>query len=275
MPPARIARAELLSPSPASSLGTQPPLRLSLIRKAAKGSPPPSIFPALMSPRTVGPHPSSARSPKAGSLASLRQPPSTLVVASATGIYGDQGDEVLDESSAPGSGFLADLCRQWEAAAQPAVDAGIRVVHARFGVVLGPGAGALSKMLPLFRLGLGGRLGSGKQWMSWISLSDVVAAILFILETPSLTGPINVCSQIPVTNSQFTHAVAQAVHRPAILPAPAFALRLALGEMADEALLASARVIPARLNEAGFQFTHPTIDQALSAALALAHPALS
>jgi hypothetical protein len=204
-----------------------------------------------------------------------RQPPSTLVVASATGIYGDQGDEVLDESSAPGSGFLADLCRQWEAAAQPAVDAGIRVVHARFGVVLGPGAGALSKMLPLFRLGLGGRLGSGKQWMSWISLSDVVAAILFILETPSLTGPINVCSQIPVTNSQFTHALAHAVHRPAILPAPAFALRLVLGEMTDEALLASARVIPAKLNEAGFQFTHPTIDQALSAALALAHPALS
>jgi uncharacterized protein (TIGR01777 family) len=207
----------------------------------------------------------------ARTLAGLRQPPQTLLVASATGIYGSRGDEILDESSAPGTGFLADLCRQWESAAQPAVEAGIRVVHLRFGVVLGPtnksAPGALAHLAPLFRFGLGGPLGSGTQWMSWISLADAIAAIVFAIRAPTLSGALNITSPNPVTNAQFTRSLANALHRPAFLRAPAFALRLALGQMADEALLASARVLPAKLQAVGFQFTHPTIDRALTAAL--------
>lgn len=201
----------------------------------------------------------------ATALAQLRHPPQALLVASAVGFYGNRGDEPLDETSAPGSGFLADLCQQWEAAAQPAIDAGIRVVHLRFGVVLGHG-GALARMLPLFRLGLGGPLGSGQQWMSWISLDDAVAAILFTLDTSTLSGPVNFTAPNPVTNAEFTRALAHAVHRPAKLRAPAFALRLALGQMADEALLSSARAFPSRLTNARFRFTHPTVAQALTAA---------
>jgi hypothetical protein len=207
----------------------------------------------------------------ATTLASLRQPPKALLVASATGIYGNRGDELLDEMAVPGSGFLADLCRGWESAAQPALDAGIRVVHLRFGVVLGPASknhpGALDKMLPIFRLGLGGPLGSGRQWMSWISLHDAVAAIFFALQTPYLAGPVNVTAPNPVTNAEFTRRLARQLHRPAIFAAPAFALRLALGELADEALLSSARALPAKITAAGFQFTHPTIDLGLAAAL--------
>jgi len=204
----------------------------------------------------------------ASALAQLRNPPQTLLVASATGIYGNREDQLLDDTSAPGSGFLADVCRQWEAAAQPAVQAGIRVVHLRFGVVIGRGPGALAKMLPIFRLGLGGPLGSGQQWMSWISLEDAVSAILFLLDTPSVAGPVNLTTPNPVTNAQFTRALAQAIHRPAIFRAPNFALRLALGEMADEALLASARVYPSKLTSARFRFAHPTIAPAIHAALA-------
>jgi len=199
--------------------------------------------------------------------AALRQPPKALLLASAAGIYGNRGDELLDERSAPGKGFLADLCQEWEAAARPANQAGIRVVHLRFGVVLAGTGGALDKMLPLFRLGLGGRLGSGRQWMSWIGLEDAVGATLFAMDTAAMAGPINVTSPEPVTNAEFTRALGRAVHRPAILPAPVFALRLALGAMTDEALLASARVVPARLQGAGFQFAHPTLDSALGAAL--------
>jgi len=204
-------------------------------------------------------------------LAKLERPPATLLVASAAGIYGDRGDEVLDEHSDPGEGFLADLCRDWEAAAQPAEQAGIRVVHLRFGVVLSADGGALGKMLPLFRLGIGGRLGSGRQWMSWVSLDDVVAAILFCMDTPGLAGAVNVTAPEPVTNAEFTRALGRAVHRPAVLPAPEFALRLAVGEMADEALLSSARVLPARLGEAGFRFAYPDLNAALSAALKKRH----
>ena len=200
-------------------------------------------------------------------LAGLRTPPQALLVASAVGYYGDRGDELLDETSLPGKGFFADLCRQWEAAAQPAVEAGIRVVHLRFGVVLGPGPGALARMLPIFRLGLGGRLGSGRQWMSWISVEDAMRALLFALETPSLVGPVNLTAPSPVTNAEFTRELARQLRRPACLPAPAFALRLALGQMADEALLASARAVPSRLQAAGFRFAHPTVDKALAAAL--------
>ena len=203
----------------------------------------------------------------AGILAGLRHPPQTLVVASAVGIYGDRGEQVLDEASAPGEGFLAQLCRGWEEAARLAAEAGIRVVHARFGVVVGRGPGAIEKMLPVFRLGLGGRLGSGRQWMSWVSLEDTVAALLFALETRSLAGPVNVAAPNAVRNAEFTVALARQLHRPAVLPVPVFALRLAFGQMADEALLASIRVVPSKLRGAGFEFAHPTVDQALAAAL--------
>ena len=200
-------------------------------------------------------------------LSRLRHPPQVLLVASATGYYGNRGDELLDETSAPGSGFLADLCQKWEAAARPAADAGIRVVPLRLGVVLGPGGSALARLLPLFRLGLGGRLGSGRQWMSWISLADALAAILFAMDTPTLAGAVNLTAPYPVTNGEFTRSLSRAVHRSAILPAPAFVLRIALGAVADEALLASARVFPSRLTSAGFSFSHPTLDEALAAAL--------
>lgn len=211
----------------------------------------------------------------ASTLAQLRNPPHTFLVASAAGIYGNRGDQLLDESSAPGSGFLAQVCQDWEAAAQPAVEAGIRVVYLRFGVVIGPGHGALAKMLPIFRIGLGGPLGSGRQWMSWVGLQDAVSAILFLLDNPSMAGPVNLTAPSPIINAQFTRALAQAVHRPAIFPVPVFALRLAFGEMADEALLASARVYPSRLTSSGFQFTHPTIAQALNSALAPPPPAVA
>jgi hypothetical protein len=203
----------------------------------------------------------------ATALAALPQPPHTLLVASAVGIYGNRGDELLDENSQVGKGFLGEVCQEWEAAAEPARQAGIRVVNLRFGVVLDPATGALAKMLPIFRLGLGGRLGSGCQWMSWISLADAVSAILFALDATSLAGPVNLTAPQPVTNTEFTHTLGRAVHRPAVLPAPAFALRLALGEMADEALLASARAVPVRLLSAGFQFVHPSLNLALAAAL--------
>jgi uncharacterized protein (TIGR01777 family) len=202
----------------------------------------------------------------AEALARLRHPPNMFVVASATGIYGNRGAELLDETSLPGSGFLAGVCREWESAAQPAIDAGIRVLYLRFGVVLGSG-GALARLLPIFRLGLGGRLGNGRQFMSWITLADAVAAILFLIETPSLAGPFNLTAPNPVTNAQFTSALAAQLHRPAFFSVPAFALRLALGEMADETLLSSARAYPAKLAAAGFHFAHPTLVHALPAVL--------
>jgi uncharacterized protein len=201
-------------------------------------------------------------------LAGLRRPPHVLAVASAIGIYGNRGDELLDESSSAGDGYLAELCNDWEAAAEPARAVGIRVIHLRFGVVLSRRGGALAQMLPLFRLGLGGRLGSGRQWMSWISLTDAVQAILFALESPSLEGPVNLTAPEPVRNAEFTRALADRLRRPAILPAPAFALRLAFGQMANEALLASARVVPGKLQSAGFCFTHPTLQQAFATELA-------
>jgi uncharacterized protein (TIGR01777 family) len=200
-------------------------------------------------------------------LAGLRLPPRTMLVASAVGIYGDRGDEVLDENSAPGEGFLAGLCREWEAAAAPAAAAGVRVVHMRFGVVLAAKDGALGMMLPLFRLGLGGRLGSGKQWISWISLTDLVSAVLFLLESATLHGAVNLTAPEPVMNSEFTATLARLLHRPAVLPAPAFALRLALGPMADETLLSSTRVMPRKLLDAGFRFAQPTIEEALGRAV--------
>jgi uncharacterized protein (TIGR01777 family) len=203
----------------------------------------------------------------ATTLAGLHHPPRTLLIASATGIYGNRGDELIDETSPFGTGFLAESCQRWEAAARPAVDAGIRVLHLRFGAVLDAGDGALAKLLPIFRLGLGGPLGSGRQYMSWISRPDALAAIFFLLDSPSLAGPINLTSPNPVTNEQFTRSLAAQLHRPAFLTVPAFALRLAFGEMADEVLLSGVRAYPAKLAAAGFQFSHPSLVHALPALL--------
>jgi uncharacterized protein len=202
----------------------------------------------------------------AETLAGLSKPPRVLITASAVGIYGDRGDEVLDENSPPGQGYFPEICAAWEAAARPAEEAGIRVVHLRFGIVIGKN-GAIAHLAPLFRLALGGRLGSGRQWMSWVSEADVVSAALFALNEANLAGPVNVVAPEPVTNADFTRELGRAVHRPTLLPAPAFALRLAFGEMADEALLASARVVPNRLKQAGFVFTHPTLADAFAVAL--------
>jgi uncharacterized protein len=203
----------------------------------------------------------------ATSLAKLNLPPKMLLVASAVGIYGERGDELLDETTSPGKGFLAEVCEQWEAAAQPAATAGIRVIHLRFGVVLDPGHGALARLLPMFRLGLGAKLGDGKQYMSWISLPDAVAAIMFLLEKEGANGAYNFTAPNPVTNAQFTRLLAAQLHRPAFLTVPSFAARLAFGEMADQALLASTRAYPAKLAAAGYQFEHPSLVHALPALL--------
>ncbi|QEG40278.1 TIGR01777 family oxidoreductase [Roseimaritima ulvae] len=188
--------------------------------------------------------------------------PQTLLCASATGIYGDRGDETLDEQSDPGQGFLADVAQQWEQACQPAVDAGIRVVHLRFGMILSPRGGALQKTLLPAKLG-GGRLGSGRQWWSWIALDDVLGGIYHALATPELHGPVNFVAPQALTNAQFTAVLGKVLRRPTIVPAPAFALRLALGEMADALLLASARVEPRQLQQTGYAFRFPDLEAAL------------
>jgi uncharacterized protein len=219
----------------------------------------------------------------AGVLATLDGRPRTWLSASAVGWYGDTGDQPVDESAPAGSGFLADLARDWEAATGPAAAAGVRVCHLRTGVVLSHQGGALGRQVPLFRLGLGARLGSGRQYLSWIGLPDVIAAIRFLLDAdgsapastgdrpslaePVVTGPVNLTAPTPVTNAQFTRALAAAVHRPAPLVAPPFALRLALGEFAHEGLLAGQRVVPHVLTTAGFTFTHPTLPEALHSLL--------
>jgi hypothetical protein len=200
-------------------------------------------------------------------LARLTPRPLVLVSASAVGIYGSRGDEVLSERSAPGSDFLAEICQSWEQAAKPATDAGIRVVHLRFGVVLSPAGGALARMLPPFRLGLGGRLGSGRQWISWVALPDVVAAIEFALKTQSLSGAVNVVAPGAVSNAEFSRTLGRVLHRPAILPAPAAALRLIFGQMAEATILSSQHVIPERLAASGFRFQAPELEGALAAML--------
>ncbi len=198
----------------------------------------------------------------ARTLARLDRPPRTLLTASAIGYYGDSGDTPLDESADAGTGFLAELARDWEEAAAPAAEAGIRVVAMRTGVVLGPTGGALGKMLPIFRAGLAGRLGSGRQWMSWISLDDAVGAIHHLILS-DVSGPVNLVAPTPVTNAEFTRILARLLRRPALFPVPAPALRIVVGRMADEALLASTRVHPGRLLEQGYAFDHPTLLQAL------------
>jgi uncharacterized protein (TIGR01777 family) len=200
-------------------------------------------------------------------IAGLHPKPAVLISASAIGIYGGRGDEELSEASAPGNGFLADVCKAWEKATQPASDAGIRVVHLRLGVVLSPAGGALARMLPVFRAGLGGRLGSGRQWISWVSLPDATRAILFAVDRSGLSGPVNVVSPNPVTNQEFTRSLGRVLHRPALLRVPAFALRLAFGEMAKATILESERVMPVQLTASGFRFEHPDLEAGLRAVL--------
>lgn len=196
-------------------------------------------------------------------MAEMERPPAVLLNASAVGFYGDRGDEVLTESSALGHGFLPEVCLAWETHAQVAARRGVRTVLMRFGVVLSRHGGALARLLPLFRLGLGGRLGGGEQWMSWISMHDVVGAVMHALRDELSAGAINFVAPAPVTNSEFAATLGAALRRPAVLPTPGWALRLAFGDMADETLLASTRVQPQRLAERGYAFRHPTLDAAL------------
>ncbi|GAA1122861.1 TIGR01777 family oxidoreductase [Nocardiopsis composta] len=200
----------------------------------------------------------------AQALARMDPPPARLVCGSAVGYYGDTGGRPAGEDAPQGTGFLADLVRDWEAAAAPAAEAGVSVAYSRTGVVLSASGGLLGAVLPLFRLGLGGRLGSGRQYMSWISLDDEVAALRFLLERPGLTGPVNLCAPEPVTNAAYTEAIARALHRPAVLAVPGFAMRAALGGFADEAALVDQRAVPDRLTAAGFEFRHPDIGTALA-----------
>lgn len=199
-------------------------------------------------------------------LAKTPSPPKYILSASATGYYGPHTPGPVTESSPSGDGFLAQVCREWESAAASAIENANpkpRLALLRFGVVLSPDGGALAKMLPPFRLGIGGRIGTGHQHLSWIALPDACAAILHVLQTPTLAGPINLTAPHPVTNRQFTQALAQALHRPAILPIPAFALKLALGQMAEETLLSDQQVLPTKLQSTNFPFHHPTIEAAL------------
>ena len=196
-------------------------------------------------------------------LAGLDAPPRVLVAASAIGYYGDREDELLDEAAPPGSGFLPEVSRAWEAASAPAREAGIRVVHLRIGIVLSPAGGALGQMLLPFKLGAGGVLGSGGQYMSWIAIDDVVGIARHALADDELSGPVNAVAPRAVTNREFTRTLGKVLRRPTILPAPAFALRIALGEMADALLLASTRVDPAALRSTAFEFQHPELEGAL------------
>jgi uncharacterized protein (TIGR01777 family) len=201
------------------------------------------------------------------SLARVHERPPVLLVASAVGIYGSRGDETLVEASAAGNGFLAETCRAWEDASEKVAAQGVRVVHLRFGVVLDGKGGMLRKLLPVFWCGLGGKLGSGRQWMSWVSLRDAVRAVVFLLERNDLAGAFNVTAPNPATNAEFTRALGAALHRPAVMTVPAGVLRLGLGEMANQTLLASQRVMPRRLLDAGFTFEDAEIGPALKALL--------
>ena len=201
-------------------------------------------------------------------LAQLSQPPALFLSASAIGYYGDRGDELLTESSLPGKDFLAGVCVEWENATRPAAEKGIRTVCARFGIILDAHEGALGKMLTPFRMGIGGRVGDGKQWMSWIALEDVINALKFVLANQTIGGPVNYVAPNPVTNAEFTKTLGRVLSRPTLFPIPEFGARLAFGEMADALLLSSQRVVPTVLNDNGFQFTLPTLEDALRNILA-------
>ena len=196
-------------------------------------------------------------------IAGLPGPPGVMVCASATGYYGDRGNELLREESDPGNNFLAGVCREWEAAADPARAAGVRVVHPRFGIVLSPEGGALGTTLPIFKLGGGGRIGSGRQYWPWIAVDDVVGATIHALDSESLSGALNVTVPDPPTNEEYTKTLGYVLGRPTVFPLPAPAARLALGQVADELLLASQRVEPARLRESGYSYRYPELEGAL------------
>jgi uncharacterized protein (TIGR01777 family) len=211
----------------------------------------------------VGPTAALARS-----LAQLPRRPRVLITASAIGYYGDRGAEPLTERSGPGEGFLAEVCQAWEAAAAPAADEGIRVVSTRFGIVLDGRGGALAQMRLPFSLGLGGPVGSGRQYYSWVAMADLLGAVATAIDCDDLRGPVNVTSPEPVPNAEFTRALGRVLHRPAVMPIPAFALRLLFGEIADAELLSSKRVLPEALLAAGYSFVLPRLEDALRAALA-------
>ncbi|MBX7258919.1 MAG: TIGR01777 family oxidoreductase [Candidatus Hydrogenedentes bacterium] len=196
-------------------------------------------------------------------ISQMEQPPKTWLCASAIGYYGDTQDRVVTEIDQPGNGFLADVCRAWENATRPAADAGIRVVNLRFGVVLSDRGGALEKMLMPIRLGVGGALGDGRQYVSWVALEDAIGGILHVLNSRDVSGPVNITSPNPVTNMELTKTLGRVLSRPTALAAPAFALRLALGEMADEMLLTGARALPERLLQSGYRFAWPDLEPAL------------
>lgn len=199
-----------------------------------------------------------------GALAALQRPPRVIVASSASGYYGDRGDETLTEASAPGNDFLSELCREWEAQNARGSEFGARVVLLRFGIILAAHGGALPRMALPFKLGAGGPLGSGRQWMSWLTLAEAVGIIRFALANSILSGPANAVAPHPVENAEFTRVLAKTLHRPALFPAPAFALRLALGEMADALLLSSQRLKPAKLEQAGYRFLQPELPAALA-----------
>lgn len=203
--------------------------------------------------------------------ATSQNKPRVIVFASAIGIYGDRGDALVDETSAPGTGFLADVVKQWEEATVAAADAGIRVASVRLGVVLSAAGGALKKMLVPFSMGLGGVIGSGKQYMSWVCLDDVVEMIQHVLTNDSLRGPVNLVSPKAISNREFTRLLGHALHRPTLFPMPAFAARIAFGEMADDLLLASTRVAPKKLMDSGYTFRYPNLEETLKHILSQSH----
>jgi uncharacterized protein len=196
-------------------------------------------------------------------IAGLPEPPSVMVSASAIGYYGDRGNELLTEESEPGTMFLSGVCKEWEAAAQPAREAGVRVVHPRFGIVLSTEGGALGTTLPIFKLGGGGKIGSGRQYWSWVTLDDVVGAIVHAINMGTLSGPVNVVAPDPPTNAEYTRVLGRVLGRPTFFAVPAPAIRIVLGGMADNLLLASARVEPAKLEETGYEYRHPELEGAL------------
>lgn len=199
----------------------------------------------------------------ARTMVAVRSPPRVFLATSAVGIYGARGDEVLDEASAPGQGFLADVVRQWERAAAPARDAGVRVVHPRMGLVLHPDGGVLAKLIPVFNVGGGGKIGHGGQWMSWIGMHDAMRALELLMVEDGMHGIVNVCGPNPVTNAQFSHTLGDVLHRPALATVPEFAIKLMFGEMGEETLLSGQRVSPRCLLDAGFEFEFPDLGPAL------------
>ncbi len=196
-------------------------------------------------------------------LAMLNKPPKILINASAVGYYGDRGDEILDENSLPGTGFLAEVCQKWEEATKPASDKGIRVILLRFGAILSIKGGVLGKMRLPFKLGLGGVIGSGKQYMSWISIDDLIGVVLHVISNDSLSGPVNTVTPEPVTNKEFTKTLGKTLNRPTILPVPAFAVKLIFGEMGDELLLSSTKAVPSKLEASDYTFLYPDLASAL------------